>query len=173
MIEAQWLFENHLNHLAMEQYYASQIENIINPHDTSNNQDIQSQIFMRPAIDLPPQANHYGSSTERIAVRLADQKTQSLQKEIPKYEKARHYYRFLNQLYNIIIISLTPDEAWLVNAVFIQKHTFSVIRDSPDCPFGPCDRSTIYRNKQRIIRKANDFIQSYIPKEVSACHPNK
>lgn len=53
MIDAQWLFENHLSHLALEKYLLARIEHIILPNDLRNAKIISGQTLKRPPLDMP------------------------------------------------------------------------------------------------------------------------
>ena len=77
MIDAQWLFENHLSHLALGKYLLARIEHIILKNDLRNAEEISGQTLKRPPLGMPPQKNNQGSSTERIALLL--QKTETNQ----------------------------------------------------------------------------------------------
>ena len=75
MIDAQWLFENHFSHLALEKYLLARIEHLILPNDLRNAEEISGQTLKRPPLDMPPQKNYQGSSTERIALLLQETET--------------------------------------------------------------------------------------------------
>jgi len=169
MIDAQWLFENHLNHLALEKYLLLQIEHIIRPSDFRNAEEISSQVLRSYPLGIPPQKNHQGSSTERIALILQRDTPEQPKELISEYEPLLSFCRFLIELYDAILVSLTSKEAWLIDTIYHHGWTMEMIQRAPDSPYGSCDRSTVYRAKKRIIKKANSFIQIYIPKEVSQC----
>lgn len=169
MIDAQWLFENHLNHLALEKYLLSRMEHITHPDRIENAAEILGQTLKRPSLGMPPQNSFQGSSTERIALALQGGSADQPKETIAEYEQLLSFCRFLIELYDAVFISLTSNEAWLIDAVYRQGLTMEMIQHVPDTPYGSCDRSTVYRTKNRIIKKANHFIQTYIPKEVSQC----
>ena len=169
MIDAQWLFENHLNHLALEKYLLARMEQIIRPNDRSNDEEISGQILSRPPLGIRPQRNYQGSSTERIVLLLQGNEIEQPKELIREYEQLLSYCKLLIELYDTILVSLTTKEAWLVDAIYHHGWTMETIQRMPDTPYGTCDRSTIYRTKYRIIKKANIFIQTYLPKEVSKC----
>ena len=173
MVNAQWLFENHLSHLAMEKYLLTRIDHIIRPSSLENAGEILSQTLKHPVSDIPIQKNHQGSSTERIALLLQEKEKEQSKESIEELNQQLFLCRFLLELYDAVLVSLIPREAWLVEAIYHQGIPISSIVNEPDCPYGYCDRSTIYRTRKRIIQKSDYFLQTYIPKEVSQCRLEK
>lgn len=170
MIDAQWLFENHLNHLALKKYLLGRMEHLIYPNETADADEIFSQALRRPPLDMPSQKNCQGSSTERIALLLLQENTAQKPNEALKaYENQLSCCTFLIELYDAVLVSLTDKEAWLVEAFYHQGLTIDALQRAQDSPYDSCDRSTVYRTKNKIIQKANRFIKIYIPKEVSQC----
>ena len=173
MIEAQWLFENHRSHLSMKKYIQARICHILQPESTPNSDEILAQALRMPTMGMPIQNNMQGSSTERIAVNLSIGSDSGTKAVIEDYKKMLELYNYLLELYEAAVAMLNPREFWLINAIYNEGLIVSEICEMQDSPFGICDRSTIFRNRKRIINKVNQFLQAYIPKEVSQCHMEK
>ena len=173
MVDAQWLFENHRSHLSMKKYIQARISHILQPESISNADEILSQALRMPVLGMPIQNNTQGSSTERIAINLSIDNDNGTNAVIEDYKRMLELYSFLLELYEAAVAMLTSRELWLINAIYNEGLTISEICEMRDSPFGICDRSTIFRNRKRIISKVNQFLQAYIPKEVSQCHMEK
>lgn len=173
MLNAQWLLENHRNHLALEKYLLSRIESILQPNISENHAEISGQTLRCPAPGMPPQKNEWGSSTERIALFLQERKSNSVPGMLPQCKELLRSCQFMIELYDVILALLPPREAWLVDAIYHQALTIAEMQSMPASPFSTCNRSTIYRKQKRIIQNADRFIQTYIPKEVIQCQPER
>ena len=173
MIDANWLFENHQYLVEMEKKLPIHIQHICYPDRQNNAEDILSQVLSLPMLGMPPQKSHSGSSTERIALLLQGVQSEHTEETLTDLLESLSVCKVLVNLYKAIVLSLTPGETWLIHAIYDQKLTSTALRNSPDCPYGLCDRSTIYRNRKRIIEKANNILQYNIPKEVSECRLEK
>lgn len=75
------------------------------------------------------------------------------------YAELRESEYYLD-LYNKIITMLKRKEAWLVEAYYEQELTIGQIIAMPESPYYQYSRSTVYRHKERILHKADEFIRS-------------
>ena len=171
MIDAQWLFENYRLIQAQETYLRLQISHKLYPNvqRDADADEILARVLARPSLCAPPQRTSQGSSTERVALLLREKEGDQSKSAMNDYVENLSCCQFLLDIYDMIIAAITPDEAWLVDTFYVRKQTSTAIQNLPDCPFGPCDRSTLYRKRKRIIHKANTLIQSLILKEGNAC----
>ncbi len=171
MIDAQWLFENYRLIQAQETYLRLQISHKLYPNvqRDADAEEILARVLARPSLCAPPQRTAQGSTTERVALQLQGKETDQSKSAMNDYLENLSCCQFLLEIYDTIISAITPNEAWLVDAFYVRKLTSTAIQNMPDCPFGPCDRSTLYRKRKRIIHKANTLIQSLILKEGNAC----
>lgn len=168
MIEAKWLFENHLKHLALEHYLNAELERF-NDLNESEAEDILSQSLNRPISGFPATKSYFGSTTERIALQLQENQCGQSKEMIHMYKTALSNCRTCIELFNAILLSLPDREAWLMKQIYIQQYSLSMILQLPDNPFGFCARSTLSRYRNRILNKANLFLHSYAPKGVDIC----
>ena len=158
MIDANWLFENHQYLVEMEKKLPIHIQHICYPDRQNNAEDILSQVLSLPMLGMPPQKSHSGSSTERIALLLQGVQSEHTEETLTDLLESLSVCKVLVNLYKAIVLSLTPGETWLIHAIYDQKLTSTALRNSPDCPYGLCDRSTIYRNRKRIIEMSKSYI---------------
>ena len=173
MIDAQWIFEHHRLILAQEKFLQAQIIHLTYPNGQHDAEEILSRVLTRPALGTPHQTLFQESSTERVALQMQgkenDQSNITMNECLEKLSCCQQ----LLEIYDTIISAITPNEAWLVDAFYTRRLTSTAIQNMPDCPFGPCDRSTLYRKRKRIVHKANALIQSLMPKEGNACRLEK
>ena len=147
MIDAQWLFENHLSHVSLKKYMQARIDHILQPESTSNAEEILTQALRVPPLGMPVQNSNRGSSTERIAINLSIESDNEKKAAIDDYKKLLDFYCFLIELYEAAVSMLTSREFWLINTIYNEGLTSSEICELKDSPFGMCDRSTIFRNR--------------------------
>lgn len=157
-MNAKWLFENHLNHLAMVRYLTAQAAEQARLRDQLRDETIEGLALARPCMDGMPHASSYSSSpTEWVALTYED----VLNGEPPIASALAEYRRYL-RLFDCAMVCLTDNEKWLVDQHFIQGIPMAVLAQLQDNPYGPCVRSTLWRYKERVLEKVDRFL--------STCH---
>lgn len=173
MIDAKWLFQNHMRQKALEKYLESQILYFDLSIQQEEKEEIESKSLARPELGMVISHTRQGSSTEHIAIEI-EEKRQKWQKDRQKdYQETQRACHFLLALYDAVMIYLLPKEAWLVDKIYNQGLSLSRISELPDCPYGLCNRSTLCRQRQKVEDKANGFIQAYVSEEVDLCQLKK
>ena len=172
-MDAKWLFENHKEHLAEEKHLLAQITYLKQLNTDQTAEEIEGIILKRPPLGIPFQNNHQGSTTERVAIELNEDKDLLTEKSIKKYSDALAVCRYYLEVYEAVILFLNEREAWLIEKIYNQSMTLSIISTLPESPYKSYDRTTLYRIKKKIIEKANHFLQMNSLKEVSPCQLEK
>ena len=158
MITAEWLFKNHARHLALvsllynEISYESDMETMQKNHDM----DIEGLALGRLPLDGLPHTPTYNSATEQIMLKLEDS---AIREQSDRQWQLLQYRRYI-QMYDSLITILTPKERWFVDMYYIQKHTIVSISEQKGSPFEGCVRSTIWRFKQRLLKRADELLLS-------------
>ena len=173
MLDATWLFEHHQEHLALEKYLKSQMVHLPLNVKLEEAEEIESQVLFRPMLGTSPPKIRQGSSTEQVALHLQETREKQSKEIKAEYETMLSACRFMIELYDAVLLSLRPQEAWLIDKTFIQGLSLSAISEIPDCAYSGYDRSTIYRKRKKAIEKADHFIHTYISEEASQCQMEK
>ena len=79
---------------------------------------------------------------------------------IEELEKQRKEQLRQLQLYDAVVAILTEKEQWLVRQIYANELSLSYLTVAKNSPFRDCAKSTIWRYKDRILRKADAFLQS-------------
>ena len=170
MIEAKWLFENHLNHLAVVQYLkahiAAQNEQIARERDDT----IEALSLARPVLDGMPHGCTSYSPTERIALTYESLMPVSLKEDISKLTEYQHYL----SLFDAAMTCLTDNERWIVEKHYIQKVSLAEMQEISDSPIHNRTRTTLWRYKERAVQKADAFLSICQRKgDEGTCHSRK
>ena len=169
MIDAKWLFQNHMRQKALEKYLESQKTYFDLSMQQEENEEIESKALARPELGMVTSHTRQGSSTEHIAIEIEENRQRWKKDRQKDYQEAQRACRFLLALYDAVMTYLLPKEAWLIDKIYNQGLSLTRISELPDCPYGLCNRSTLCRQRQRVEEKANDFIQAYVSEEVDLC----
>lgn len=158
MITAEWLFRNHTIHLALVTLLSDEIsfEAEMESMQKSHEMEIEELALGRLPLDGLPHTSNRISSTERIVFKLEDK---AVREQDTRQWQLLQYRRYI-QMYDTIITILTPKERWFIEKYYIQKHTITSISEEKGSPFEGCVRSTIWRFKQRLIKRADELLLS-------------
>ncbi len=154
MIEAKWLFENHLNHLAMVQYLTAHIATQNKQIAREREETIEALSLGRPVLDGMPRGGSGSSSTERIALSYENLISPSLEMNAARLAE---YQRYL-VLFDSAMTCLTDNEKWIIEKHYIQKASLAEMQEMPDSPLGSRTRTTLWRYKERALLKADAFL---------------
>ena len=158
---AAWLFEKHRQFAARAAYAQKQIERLPEIIQQRKDEAILSMSLARPEIGSLPKGSHSGSSTEHAAIYWEKNVTQDVNLMVNQlYAELRESEYYLD-LYNKVITMLKRKEAWLVEAYYEQELTIGQIIAMPESPYYQYSRSTVYRHKERILHKADEFIHNH------------
>ena len=169
MITAKWLFENHLDHLALEKYLSSQLSSLQKAISNQEAEEIESLVLRSPLLRIRATSSNQGSVTEQVALKLQETREERANQRATEYAEALSFCKYLNELFDAILLIYGTQERWFVDQVYLQGRSVASLQSQPDSPYAQFDRSTIYRHHKRIIEKADRFINAYVPKEVSPC----
>ena len=158
MITAQKLFSDHATHLALCELLKSKIEELEWYRDQcllDEDREIEAlSLSRRPLSDLPP-ARSGKSTTERVAERLGViQDGKDIAEKRRQLAAVKQYLH----LYDTIVMVFTEREKWFVEEFFVQKKTMTVLINMPDSPFFGYDRSSVWRFKKRLLKKADSIL---------------
>ena len=174
MIRAQWLFENHLMHVAMAKHLKNEIKALEKSSDSQQDDCISSMALSHPPLDaIYSHGSGQGSATERIALNWREEhenETKLLKKHLMDQLAEYEYYLCL---YDSVMSAFPQREAWLIENHFIQSLSFSQISDTVDGPYYAYSKSTLCRHKNRVLKKADDFLNSCVSKGDFSCRPMK
>lgn len=154
MIEAKWLFENHLNHLAMVQFLTAHIATQNKQIARERAETIEALSLGRPVLDGMPRGGSCSSSTERIALLYENLISPTLETNAARLAENQHYLA----LFDSVMTCLTDNEKWIIEKHYIQKASLAEMQEMPDSPIGSRTRTTLWRYKERAVLKADAFL---------------
>ena len=170
MRNAKWLFENHKWLKAQVRFLKMKLNDQQKANVSAKNEAISAMTLARPELSVPAQHNSQASITEHAALHWQEH-------TVPTGDNAEDLHRLLRdyekdlQLYDILMTLLTEQEVWFVQQHYEKKIPIAQICLLPDNPFNTCCRSTLGRYRDRMLRKADEFITSNMTKGDKPCLP--
>ena len=174
MIHAKWLFEHHLQHSAMAKHLKNQIETMERAINNPQDAIIATMALTRPPLDSPfIRSSGQGSPTERIALQWREKAQEEAIIQRNQLQAQLNEYEYYLSLFDSVISAFPQREKWLIENYFIQCHSLSQIVEMVESPYYGYSKPTICRHKNRVLKKADDFLHSCFTKGEYSCRPMK
>ncbi len=164
MFSAEWLFQNHWDHIAMVKLLEIQLDtdvSLITMTEKERDEEIAALVLSRPALDGLPKAHGFRcNSTERAVLALENHQdslyANALKKQLTVY---RYLLKVFDSLMSIIDCS---DQRFIL--LYYGKHlSLSRMAEEPDSPVYGLSKTTVWNYKHKLMVKCDVLLQRLCP----------
>jgi len=164
MISAEWLFQNHWDHIAMVKLLKLQLgtEATTFPmSDQERDEEIAAIVLSRPLFDgLPHNHDYRGSSTERAVLAMdqpeAIHQTIALQKQLAAFE-------FLLKIFDSLMSILDISEQQFILLYYGKRYSLVRITEVSDGPVYGFSKTTVWTYKNKLLAKCDSLLFRLCP----------
>lgn len=151
MKKAEWILRSHREHLATLKLLKAKLRQIGEITDVEKDSYIEAQMLRRAQLDGMPKTPSRSSRTEKVALTydecLQAERTDESKDLLVKMQEIRFYL----QVYDAMMASLPPDEAWLARERYTNgKSLGRMLLEMPD--------SLAIRSKTTLSKRCVDVI---------------
>lgn len=159
MIEAEWLFRNHQEHVGLEKALQCRILQL---RENSADETIESMELPGCALDGMPRGNASSTSrTEYAAMEyeaIAKAQREEIQSQLQKlHEKLARIHQYL-MLHSVIKAGLSDRENWIVDQYYHQSKSIETMLRELELTGEIISKSTLRRERLRVLEKAQRII---------------
>lgn len=155
MVTVETLFEKHTYYVALVKVLRNEIEyseRQLSQDSIERDEEIASMVLSHAAVIEHHTASQYrASATEGAALKLLPEEIARKRGLLVQCERQLF-------LYNVILSTLIPKEQWFVSKHYCEKVPMSQMIRDKESPFFEYSRSTVWRYKQRLLKRANDTL---------------
>lgn len=164
MISAEWLFQNHWDHIAMVKLLRIQLDTEATAFpmdDQERDEEIAAIVLSRPLFDsLPHKHDYRGSSTERAVLAMdqpqAIRQTIALQKQLAVFE-------FLLQTFDSLMSILDISEQQFILLYYGKHYSLVRVTEVSDSPVYGFSKTTVWTYKNKLLAKCDSLLYRLCP----------
>ncbi len=164
MISAEWLFQNHCDHIAMVKLLEIQLdtEELPTPMtEKERDEEIAALVLSRPTFDdLPKMHGGHGNSTERTVLALEQSavaiQTAELQKQLTAY-------RYLLKTHDLLMSILTTSEQQFIDFYYGKHLSLSGMTEAAGSPVYGLSKTTAWSYKSKLLAKCDSLLLHLCP----------
>ncbi len=164
MFSAEWLFQNHWDHIAMAKLLEIQLDtdvSLIPMTEKERDEEIAALVLSRPALDGLPKAHGFRCNSTERAVLALENHQDSLYANALK--KQLTVFRYLLKVFDSLMSIIDCSEQRFILLYYGKHLSLSRMTEEPDSPVYGLSKTTVWNYKHKLMVKCDILLQRLCP----------